>query len=636
MKRLVIIGIGVMAFVALVGILMASRRGPSLPASGTGHRSGPSEDILPAIRETFQKGSGYLACRNAVQQLNTYIDRNPDKKPEPLPDLEAVRKQFGLRNDELAEINSSSFTLLDAHYIDLCMLLRDAAHSLKLEGQPPLVRAQKAFEWIMRQVQLRQPARYPFSAPSQFVLRRGWGTSLERSLAFLDMLHQIKIPGCLTGFQDGGNNNRLIYWIPGALVDSEIYLFDTRMGIPLPSPDGNGIATLRQIRTHPKPFEHLRFDDMHSYDVSIEQAHSAEILLTVPLSGIGPRMKLLESALGGRQKVHAYVDWEALSKEFQKATQGQNISVQFLGASGDLAGPMRVLRTFLPPLEGGIDERLGLLQQFNWNLVPGFNVPRVIQEQLGSGEFGEMLVSLFWRPFYEFFMDPRGQTPRELVLRGELDEASTRLTQSPVLLHFRGGLLSMFAPLTDKEMEWVRNGMQKLNLESLQDLSQTGSENISENVRAWCNQAFSAYREYSTASDEEDRLAKRQQAVKVFMAGDKDLHMLFLSSVGKPLAAEAAYQKALCFHERAARAPTAGNWKAAANWWGKYTQDRDFSLSPRMSQARLLRAEALRLQPDTAAAVAELEKPDAGLTNLEETARMFQNRQLKKTTPASK
>src|SRR5260370_28186128 len=124
MKRTVILAIGLLAMVAVVGIILASRKGPALPTGGVGHRPGSSEDILPSIRETFQKGSGYLAFRNAVQQLNTYIDRNPEKKPEPLPDPEAVRKQFGLRADELAEVNSSSFTLLDAHYIDLCMLLR--------------------------------------------------------------------------------------------------------------------------------------------------------------------------------------------------------------------------------------------------------------------------------------------------------------------------------------------------------------------------------------------------------------------------------------------------------------------------------------------------------------------------------
>ncbi len=633
MKRIVICGAALLAIATIVGIILASKKGTPSTTVGVVRHQGPSEDILPAIREIFQKGAGPLACRSAVQQLNTYLDRNPEKKPEPLVDPQEVRKQFGLKDGEWAEVNSSSFTLLDAHYIDSCMLIRDAAYSLGVDGQPPLARAQAAFQWVMREVQLRQQARPLPLAPVQFVLRRGWGSSLERSLAFLAMLHQMGVPGCLTGYLEGGNNTRLVYWIPGALVDSEIYLFDTRMGIPLPSPQGSGIATLRQLRTHAKPFERLTFDEKHSYDVTRDQIQSTEILLTVPLSGLAPRMKLLDSMMGGRQKVRASVDWQALLKEFQSATQGLNISIKFLGDSGEPAAPMRVLRTFLPPAEGGIDQ-FGILMQMNLQLIPGFNVPGVILEQRGSGEFGQQLETLFWLPFIEFFLDPRGQSPRELVLRGQLDEASTRLTQAPVQLHFRESLLSMFAPLSDSENQWARSGLHRLNLESLQDLSQTGFENSSRNVRVWCNKAFSALVEFRRASDEDDRQAKRQVAVRIFMEGDEDLNQLFLSAIGKSLAVEATFQKALCFHERAARTVNPSNWKTAANWWTKYTED--YSSGPRYSQARVLRAEALQRQPDNTAAIAELEKPDAGLTNLEETGRLYQLRQLKKSTAVPK
>jgi hypothetical protein len=171
-------------------------------------------------------------------------------------------------------------------------------------------------------------------------------------------------------------------------------------------------------------------------------------------------------------------------------------------------------------------------------------------------------------------------------------------------------------------------------LESLQDLAQAGFENPSAKVRAWCNQAFSALVQFLRATDEEDRQVKRQEAVKIFMQGDEDLNRLFLSAVGKPLAAEAAFQKALCFHERAARTTNPSNWKTAANWWTKYTED--YNQSSRYSQSRLLRAEALQRQPDNPAAIAELEKPDAGLTNLEETGRLYQLRQLKKAIVAPK
>jgi hypothetical protein len=629
MKRILIVGIALAAIVTIVGIILGSRKGTPSATVGAVRHQGSSEDILPAIREIFQKGGGSVACRSAVMQLNTYIDRNPDKKPEPPADPDKFRQTFGLKPDEWAEVSSSSFTLMDAYYIDGCMMIRDAAYSLGVDSQLPLERATAAFNWVVRQIQLRQPA--PL-APVQFVLRRGWGTPLDRSLAFLAMLNQLDVPGCLLAYSEGGPGNRTVYWIPAALLDSEIYLFDTRMGIPLPSPDGKGIATLRQIRNQAKPFNHLSFDDKHSYDVTRDQLQRVEVFLNVPLSGLAPRMKLLDFALGGRQKVRAFVDWESLLAKFQSATQGQNLSIKFLGESGEPTAPMRVLRLYLTPAEGGID-RAGLMGQLSSNLVPGFVIPRAILEQQRSGDFGKPLLELFWSPFYEFFMDPRGQSPRELILRGQLDEASIRLTQAPVQLHIREYLLSLFQPLTEPEIQWTRNGMHKLSLETLQDISQGTMENTQEKVWEWCNQAFSAYREFEVAGNEEDREEKRKKAVSIFMAGDGELNNLFLASVGKPLAAEATFQKALCFHERAARSASTAAWKTAGNWWTKYTEDKDFSSGPRNSQARLLRALALRMQPDPAAAIRELEKPDPGLSNLEETARLFQIRQLKKAAP---
>src|SRR2546421_7633724 len=159
MKRMWIIGGGVVAVIILVALIASSRKGSVSSRINQGRRAGPSDDILATARETLQKESGYSSCRSALHQLNTYIDRNPAKKPEPVADAESFRKQFGLTEGEWGEVSSSNFTLLDAHYVDLCLLLRDAAYSLGVEGQPPLERAQAAFGWVVRQIQVREPAR---------------------------------------------------------------------------------------------------------------------------------------------------------------------------------------------------------------------------------------------------------------------------------------------------------------------------------------------------------------------------------------------------------------------------------------------------------------------------------------------
>jgi hypothetical protein len=637
MKRNVVIGIVVGAVVLLVGFVMSSKRGTS-PSPISTRRSGFSDEILPAVRDTLQKESGYVSCRKALQQLNTYIDRNPSKKPEPIQDPEGLRKQLGLSSDEFAEVNSPTFTLLDAHYIDQCMMLRDAASSLGVEGRPPLDRAQAAFAWVVRQIQLYDPARPVPLTPTQFVLRRGWGISLERSLAFLAMLQQMGIPGCMIGLGENGPNHQVL---PGALVDREIYLFDTRMGIPLPAPDGNGIATLRQIRSSEKPFAALSIDDKHSYDITAEQARHAEILLTVPLSALASRMKFLDTTLGGRQKLHSFVDWSALLTEFRGATEGQSIPVHFWGNNDDRAAPIRILRSFMPPLEGGIDQDpFGQMLRMRLQLIPGFTVPPVILQQAGVEDFGNRLIMVFLVPFTEFFVDERGRSPREMVLRGRLDEASIHLTREPVVLRLRESLFTMLAPLTDQEAQWVRNETRQLSLEALQELGQSRSQSSAEKVRRWYDKAFEAYKRFQNARravaagqmPEKEMQDIRKEAFQIFEEGEQELNRLFIDAVAKPLAAEATFQIALCFHERAARAADGSaaknSWKSAANRWNRYITD--YSWAPRLPLARLLRVEALQRAGDKAAAMAELKEPVSGLTNLEETARLFGIRQLQK------
>jgi hypothetical protein len=303
---------------------------------------------------------------------------------------------------------------------------------------------------------------------------------------------------------------------------------------------------------------------------------------------------------------------------------------------------MRILRTFMPSSEGGTDRApFGLMWQMTLQLVPGFSVPRVIQEQaISAGEFGGLLANVFWAPFSEFFMDSHG--PREMVLRGQLDEASTRLTQAPVALRFREALFGMLAPLSKEEYQWVRSATRRLSLEALLDERFVAANNAPQQVKVWCDEALAAYANFLTARNllaagkisDAEMQAARGQAMKVFVKGEDDLNQLFLQSVTPPLAAEATFQLALCFHEKASRLqnkPTAqATWRTAANSWTKYLTE--FPSAPGIPQAKLLRAEALRMQGDIPGAIAELEQPIKGLTRLQETARLYQLRQLQESS----
>src|SRR5207237_863295 len=138
----------------------------------------------------------------------------------------------------------------------------------------------------------------------EFALRRSWGSSLERAMLFLALLPQFGIDGCVVAVPAGGRAQAgFRYWIPGALVDGEIYLFDPRLGMPLPGPTPSGVATLKQVREQPQLLQALTLGEKHRYDVTAEQVKQAEVHVGAFLSALAPRMGHLENILATHNKV---------------------------------------------------------------------------------------------------------------------------------------------------------------------------------------------------------------------------------------------------------------------------------------------------------------------------------------------
>jgi len=146
------------------------------------------------------------------------------------------------------------------------------------------------------------------------------------------------------------------YWIPGALVDNDIYLFDTRLGLPLPG-DPNKIATLKEVRARPQLLKNLSADPKLPYDVSAEQVKKLEILASCNLSAMSPRMQYLTDVLAPVEGVRLWGDPANALKRFQHAVanDASGIRVRGWNQTGDVNTPVRIARYFLPKSEGGVD-----------------------------------------------------------------------------------------------------------------------------------------------------------------------------------------------------------------------------------------------------------------------------------------
>ena len=245
-------------------------------------------------RELYRDATEAPQFRDANERTNSYLDVHPDVLTRHNPgtkdkatlqallrkqsgvdidklDDRALYQKFliqfvGLNPSEIDEVDSTTFKLLDAHYLEGCSLLREVVRSMPLQGMTPLEQAAFCFSWVNRQIVLQEGR--DELLPPQYVLQRGQGSAAERAFLFISLLQQLTPPqeasaprldGCLIALP--GKDGRFRPWLTGVLITtkdrSDLFLFELRLGMPVPDPSdptGKKIATLAQLR-RPWPVE---------------------------------------------------------------------------------------------------------------------------------------------------------------------------------------------------------------------------------------------------------------------------------------------------------------------------------------------------------------------------------------------
>jgi hypothetical protein len=618
-----------------------------------------SEDSFSVV-DTFRKATDVESGRNAVQQLNLYIGNHPDLKPAPLrkEDYDTLRDRFALDPGELSEVQSSVFTVLDAQHLQSCMLFRDAIRSLRVEDRSPLEKAKAGFDWVVRQVGIEE--RPGDSFPPNFVLRRGWGTALERAFVFMAVLDQLGLDGCMVAVPaTPQDQDRMSYWIPGVLIEKEIYLFDTRLGLPLPGAEGQGVATLTQVRAQPEMLKKLSANPKLGYDVSPEQLKKVDLLVSCPLSAMSPRMKYLHDMLSPADGVKLWGDPVESLKKFEQAlgaSKQPGSRVRGWNQPADINTPVRVVRYFLPQSDGGLDSTGRRERAVATLLVPWGLYPNELKRL--EGEPGMRLQGLFGNPYPIFTLeakmpraslqswlpglfDPatggasspraselveRERMPRDLMLHGRVEEATN------VLITIRDELVKQRAiEITPAKMA---------------------------DLRRWCQQIIEAYGTFlrleKEARDPKSRYPVDPAALenakqkKDTLWRQADAIELVQKTSAMYMVGEVTYLVALCKQEQAVRAqgkldqakqakksasPADVNsaksaWTAAAGWWNTYLEE--YGAARGSSAARIFKARALCAlgEPDQARAL--LNESSAGQSTFETIARLYLAKQLER------
>jgi hypothetical protein len=213
---------------------------------------------------------------------------------------------------------------------------------------------------------------------------------------------------------------RDLAWTPGVRIGKDVFVFECRLGVPVAGPNGQGIATLRQVRQDPALLKKLYDGD--SDPVTPAQLEKPAVLLWTSLPALAPRMKALEDWLQqANNRVILYEDIVAQKKRFDSA--GLDAEVRFW-APRNLGGyPTIILARYVEnPLN---QPRLQSLLVPRKALIPAW--VHDLSARLNSPEHAELLYKTFDSLFLRTRLEPDGV--RDLIVRGRPEEAVDRILE---------------------------------------------------------------------------------------------------------------------------------------------------------------------------------------------------------------
>ena len=225
---------------------------------------------------------------------------------------------------------SEKFTIRDARHIEDCMLYHLVATRVAGEGDD-LTKVRRIFDWLTRNVLLVPPDSLSGNGLRQAQVRpadalyRGMATEAgawsERGWVFMALCRQVGVDvGILTfspsqSIMAGGaaqGPKPVIPWICAAVVDKKAYLFDQRIGIEIPGPDGTGVATLEEAITDPIVLGRLELPGQLSYGTTAADLAGSSskigVLIDSSQGYLAPRMRLLQGQLRGEYRTNLYRD----------------------------------------------------------------------------------------------------------------------------------------------------------------------------------------------------------------------------------------------------------------------------------------------------------------------------------------
>ncbi len=295
------------------------RRGQAATARSHG-------ELFDSVAESLSHLERYDSremLKQVCDRLNQWnLQDRPQVEWKPDPMISDLRDE--LKNmTAVRALDADQFRASDGWYLQETVWLRDISNVARGDQFDDLAVAQRLFDWSVRNIQLEDAEQMQSRAnphrPHETVLF-GRGTAIERAWVFILLARQQGLDVVMLGLADAEGKN-VRPWLPALLKGGELYLFDTRLGLAIPGPGGQGVATLAQVLADDSLLKRMDLDDENRYGVTAgDLTHVVAYIEASPVN-LSRRMALVESRLTGKHKLALTSPASALAERLKQAPQ---------------------------------------------------------------------------------------------------------------------------------------------------------------------------------------------------------------------------------------------------------------------------------------------------------------------------
>lgn len=297
----------------------ATRRIPAL-----GWEPAPDEKVLAQIRDWLNQW---------IRQSNPPSDwkREPllDSLPKELQTDDGVK--VALSAEKLA---AKSFDTHESRIIQEAVWLRDISRWAHGEAFDDVARATALFDWTIRNIQLENDADAVPHRPWHTLLY-GRGTAAQRAWVFAALCRQqglnvvmlgIPLTKPAEGAADAAKTAGDMYWLAALFADSKLYLFDPRLGLLIPGPEGKGVATLEQVSTNDALLRKMDVEGL-PYPLTSELAKAAAVFIVADPFELSRRAGQLEASLTGEDHLILSVKISELASQLKAVLEVTKVAL---------------------------------------------------------------------------------------------------------------------------------------------------------------------------------------------------------------------------------------------------------------------------------------------------------------------